>query len=386
MNQPDFRDYFSRDLFEQLTLDKNGKLYDAHAVPAFTAYLQDMIKANALHPIDHTDGRRINIANSWNRLVQNEANNQAFDIDLAWLAVSRMLVRSPLAYAADPVLSKIANKTQSAVEPDVDAKYEKFVADMNSGTFDPFITRGDYRDEVCGQCFTMRITGWKPELGRYERDSGWVPISPRLDAKPIREAIIELKTGHMLIAPIFDLPGFSAAMKPPFNRHIVDESDEGRLYRNQWCATQGAVNILVGDAELAVFEDKGVMVVAEIDPANPDAPSQYWDLAHIASDYRQVTLIEKERLIDIVAAATGPANAMAIVDDYIKENKVAQFDVAPGSHTLYHCCHGRQFEQLFASDDLDLAGIQQPRFVLSSRKLELKPKTEPAQSLRMKLR
>jgi hypothetical protein len=193
----------------------------------------------------------------------------------------------------------------------------------------------------------------------------------------VQEVVIELKTGNLLVADWFRLDEFTKTVDTQF---FDLNSGEGREAQARYYAEQfGFVSVSVGNSSPRVFQAGNLVVVGhhkkydEEDDWYEDlpAPAPFNVVTEICTDLWAATLVEYERLIEVVAQKR-PSDARSVVDEFLGGSFVEpDLKVDPGIYYLYfYGGYPDYFKDEAAESGLDLPeGIKEPYFVLSKTRL-----------------
>jgi hypothetical protein len=140
----------------------------------------------------------------------------------------------------------------------------------------------------------------------------------------------------------------------------------------------GFASVSLGNESPDVLSAGGALVIGHVGPGD-DPLHGVEKIGSTCTDLWAVTVIERTRLVEIVAETAGDEKAERVVDAYLAGNGefVTRMQVPPGTYHLYFSGDHDEFAARFRSPDLPLPATVEPIFVLSPRKLALEP-AEPA--------
>ena len=124
-------------------------------------------------------------------------------------------------------------------------------------------------------------------------------------------------------------------------------------------AEKGFVSVHVSNSSPDVFERGGVLVFGHGEDES---------VAKVCTDYWGASVIDRAVLIEVVAAKVGREAAERAVEDYVAKGSAERLVVEPGTYHLYMTGEKDNFPGLFATDEVDLDGIE-AFFALSPRPL-----------------
>jgi hypothetical protein len=186
----DFADHFSIDAFKTLQAGlatRRSAIADQRQrasatyfamiknifAPAFMALLREMVQARSLKQFSHIEGYGSNFATCWGQLAGVPAVSCA-DLQYAWQAVENDLSRLMLE------LSNDADQSSTSVQPPcIEAQYQRFVSQVNSGNFEWFSVALDRECFKTGRSLWLEFHNWEPVLGEihgYGRTAHFVPV------------------------------------------------------------------------------------------------------------------------------------------------------------------------------------------------------------------
>ncbi len=224
---------------------------------------------------------------------------------------------------------------------------------------------------MTGERFRVAFEGWNPTFLTRRPDGELEPMRP-FETTPVREFEVAFETGELLAKDWFGIPEFERAVDGGRSGEVGTRL--GREAMSERYASMGFVSVHVGNTSPRAYLRDGALVLGNEDPDGPGADS----LGYVCTDYWGVTLIDRARLVAIVAGQLvaedveedADAAAEAIVEAYLASHDVLRLDVEPGRHWLYMSGETDGFADAFAPSDADMDGIK-PAFVVSPRRLSL---------------
>lgn len=342
------------------------KLVDDRLSPALKEFLEPMRASGALAPVPNSEGRSTWFLHAWNGWVQDsEAFAERAD-RLWWHIVSR---------TAQPTLASVlwdaVEAAQAGDGDGVRAAYDKFTDRMTRGEIRWWHSMAEEYCHVSGEEYRIDIRGWQVVFGTLPEDRGdeLVPMRP-LARKDTVELEVELATGELLVADWFRLDEFTKAVDDGKDEDINSVLGRERA-TERYLRDHGFVSVFVGNSMPQVALVDGCVVIGECDDDDPAACGL--DLrGRVSTELWWATVIERQRLVDIVAGEVGADQAERKVAAYLKANRhdCLSLKVPPGTYRLHFSGAHREFAAEFRAEGLPLPAIQ-PFLVLANRPLEL---------------
>lgn len=340
--------------------------------PAIREYVEKHMSAlrdcGTLKPIEGLDEYRINFVSQWNQWISGDESP----------ACVAEALRPFLNFSEELLFIAHLNLQDGR---NCEKSYAIFVEAFDNGIIQPLhLNAGLYSFET-GETCRLRMEQWQPRLFRADfpavsfsagtgkpRHIDLEPISP----KPILEATVSLKTGNLLAADWFRLPGFTQTIDEGVDFDI--NSTQGREAQTLHYLSHNVVSVCVGNTSPSLFAHEGCLVVGETsdEATKPEAASA----GRILTDFWWATLVEREQLARLIASdsKTSYDDACKIIDAYVADpaNNVVALNLEPGEYHLYFGGRHHEFKENFCAEEVSLKGIE-PFFVLSDKPLTLKP-------------
>lgn len=376
-----FSDYLSIEQFLLFVADEDAASCDSPgsdiktsvALPAFIAYMKALKDQGRLRPIDGGEGHGIDFLDAWNSVVSDQAPRSGSKGDNAWAEIAEP-------YAANFMSSAIYNGGQGCSGPGswaatAEEAYAVLVEMVDQGTRMDLDRIESVRCNVTGTSYMVDTTGWTVKLlsmvpdvdGKMERTA----ITPCMDTK-IVEMTFDVGTGHLIIANWIHLDAFTdnVELRNPLSLNTqfgMEDMTRRHIKEN------GFLSVYVGETAPELLIVDGVLVVGQVDrdASLPPGGEVMPEIHH--GQPCTVIIIERSKLVAIVAMKSNLVNAEAIVADNLAEfrDEVACLRVKPGVHHLYYSGDFEGFAGRFSSPSLPLGQGIEPIFVLSDRRLEL---------------
>lgn len=325
--------------------------------PALAAYFHDLFRAGLIKPIARSEGYENGFLIAWNAVARMRGEEHH--------------VRDIIRFFAHPLIFHATYSPDETPDPGPDLvreRYEALLKRVERGTF----SRYDLSDgDPCfrtGRRLHVHFENWQGSLFVSDSNYNRVP-APALPPEGVQSATLEVRGNELLAADWFRIEEFTKE---------VDLGLEGERLTYAWgrenitrhYAKLGFVSVPLGNCSPQLLQKDDLLVVGRVDDEMDNA---YDDLGSVCTDLWAVTLIEKSRLIDIVARTLPRALAAAKVENYLQNEArdITRIEVTPGTYHLYFVGHYPRFGTLFKSPQVDLTGVPHPYFVLSRQALEL---------------
>ena len=393
MTKPTFADVFPLEVFKvvvdneckrddqsQAAEAERQKVYntmmDGAFKPSVIKHLAALKEQGVLKPIANAEGRSTWFMDAWNAMA---SDNPEFrkNPDQAWGRIAAVFGHSllfrPMYRAAKAI------KDGAVPETAIADGYADLVDKIDRGQIPWHEVTENEQCEITDARLRIEVDGWdKVIMGTIGPRGELVPMEAIAVRPPITSAEVEFKTGNLLIADWFRIDEFTKRVK---NQNQYGEgtrslnSVAGREDETVRCLKEfGFIKVSVGNSSPQVMAIDNTLTVGHIDDEQ-EAPDGVQDLGMVCTDLWWTTIIEKERLAEIVAETVGPEDAAKMVDAYIEEHGtfITQVKVAPGTHHLYFSGDEEIFRERFRSNDVAIPSAVEPMFILSNRPLTLQP-------------
>lgn len=336
-----FKDYYSKESFSQLleinfqerskeNVDYN-KIFDAEEVfyQSVSKFIQDKAKNGEILPIKNSQTHTARFINLWDNLIENKLDSyQIEDLGTIFRGIVQSYV-SPLFYN---------KKELPFVLQNMETHYNTLTEVIQKGNFDWYDLKVEGECVCCGSKFHPLGKNWKIVLAEVDyknKDSKITPLKPCMEDK-LYQVKVEFKTGELLIADWFRIDEFTKQVG--YNQDYQDVSinyASGRLKSTQHAANLGFVTVHVGNSSPTILRQDDSFVFGYVDDER-DIKTEHVSYGSVCTDLWNVTVIDKSRLIEIVALKTGMEKAQQIVETYIEKERhnMTISHVEPGEYTI----------------------------------------------------
>jgi len=360
---------------------------DRVIVGAAMKFFKAKLKKGELKPVPNATGYRLNFVTQWDGLIA--GNLESYRKKWAMEEIEQMFDRLitspglPLYFALYP--------REDVPQPAVEETYKAFIKAIDEGNF-PFFTVSKY--ESCfrtGEFLHIQFENWTPILGRPVRNSDkglstFVPVEPVAEPTTTRSVQIELKTGNLIAMDWFRGIG---DLREWFDERGGDNvgsvnNDSGIFATTELYASLGFVHVFVGNSSPTCFTAPGKIVFgtnwreynkngeerySDVDDGEGDydedtnsAPVGFKDEGSVCTDLWWVTMVERERLLEVFVGQMGEEHRKEI-EAYVDSQFDVNLQVEPGKYTLHYDAHPSSFYALL--DDKTKYGIGTPYFALT---------------------
>lgn len=338
--------------------------------PALVQFLSARKDAGLLFPIPGTLGRSGSFMNAWNGMVTDNSWYQA-NTEAAWLVIAPMLIDHALFKALHGAARQISDG--ASYDTTAAEAYKQFVAQVDRGDFRWW---ANPREEHCfrtGDLLRLDVQNWNIVLGKMpqsEHACDLVPIEP-IEFSSIVEGTVMFETGDLLISEWFNIPEFTKLFGH-IDRSVDLNTPMGWVeMTKRYLHDFGVVCVRVDMTTPCIYEQDGCLVLGRTDALDSHAPAE---IGFIPNPYRTVTIIDRKKLVDLVASQVGRNQAEAKVQNLLKNDNehIVQVKVRPGTHHLYFSAD-RVFREEFKAEEMEINPRIEPAFLLSDRPMTLTP-------------
>lgn len=337
--QLNFKDFFSLETYKQIVevelAEKSkddpdyDKIFAKHKL--FEKNMLSYLKARATQgmlsmPLN-SGTHYSNFLSQWENLVKGELKAHE---------------EERLMYVFNKLITTDMMKVTYAKEPtNVDENYENFVNKINKGDFDRYDLDCDSTCLGCDQRIKLISKDWNFKLVTldYNEDKKIVfKLMAECVEEKLHEVKVEFKTGELLIADWFRIPEFTKQVEyDPDYTKVGINSDLGQIRSTEHAANLGFVTVHVGNSSPTIFQQGDSFIFGREDEESElETLHNYQEKGYICTDLWNVTIIDKSKLIEIVANKIGHDKAVESVENYLIENKdnINFINVEPGDYTI----------------------------------------------------
>lgn len=335
---------------------------------AIGGHIMYLAAQGKLPVIPHAAGRSMPYVSLWNALAKGE--------DTSGLHMGLYEEPTRMADALGKRFYKVvSNLTFGTEKPEVTAAslHADLVSRVEQGTFGNFEASEHYCF-ITGARHGLVFDHWSPQLTAMGKDYRFRPIQDDGPGEILDHLVLPVPSGHLLVSDWIRVEGFSELTKA-----VEDEEKEdinclmGRIARTKAYEPLGVASVCVGNSSPHIYQyaDRLIVGTALGDEGDLEGPTGR-DLGYVTTDFRWVTMVDRQVLEDMLAQKMGADVAKAKVAEYIeKDSELRQVHVKPGDHHLYFAGDPYVFGAKFAAEGVSTAGFEVPRFVLSERLLTL---------------
>lgn len=368
------------DIMRQLVSGERGRTGASTAVETadelMTEWLEELRSSGGMVRIEDCDAHDTPFLRSWNALAEGTWDDGSF-----WNSRERHL------HTLSSKLGDIAmmpfysfDRKEADEEPASEAVREiaaAIHANVLSGRSGPYHMLEGETCRISGIRLALDLDGWKPVMGIMDRSTRRIRPSNFVPPTPVDHVVVSFGGGPVLVGDWFRIPEFTSAVDPEGREFDLSTELGAREYVRHY-ARKGFVSVHVGNTCPSVLPFGEGLVVGRADEDADDSREVPKEMGSVCTDLWRVTMIEKERLVEIVAGTLGREEAEKTVEAYLEEHPCDATIVVPaGEHHLYFSGHHELFVESFHSEDLPLPGAVDPFFVLSMRELALSSKPAP---------
>lgn len=348
--------------------------------PALQGYLLALRDQGILQPIQGGDGHRIGFMERWNAMVATGLGDLGADeARWAWQTITDRFAHHFAFNATYP--AKLAREKGEDADTLHRSGYEGMVAGVDGGRIEWWQMSSEAQCRVDDVRYKLDVDGWRIRLGRIDisANGAFIEIAPI--APPVIEAFeVEFRTGELLVADWFRIPEFTEATEAVRGGTASINSANGTVAMTAaYLRELGFVSVCVGNTSPDVLAVDGTLTFGHVDEDREEGwPEGVQKLGDTCTDLWWVTIIERAKLVEIVARTVGAEEAERKVAEYLAEEGygLTQLTVEPGRHHLYFHGESEEFNEGFHSPDLAIPDGVEPMFVLSPRPLARRPRPD----------
>lgn len=324
-------------------------------------FLKHLKEEGKLQPIINAQTHESYFIHAWQKICDNEPLNEMRDIQSL----------------TDPFTKMISFSTYDVEKGklSVEEAYNKINQKFTEGNFQRFDIETDESCFCCGQRVLPIFENWNAGLVTFEPETRqFIKIKPCIEDK-IVELNIEFKTGNLLIADWFRIEEFTKQVE--YNKDYKEVSinhTAGRLASTKHALENfGFITVHLGNTSPDIFQNGNDFVFGH-EVENVKLSPEFKHKGYVCTDLWNVTMIEKEQLINIVANKLGQEKATEVVDKYLEEEEgnYSEFKVESGIYKLTFHPDYEKFENQIDKEE-KVAGVES-MFSLKKVQLTHKPK------------
>lgn len=340
-----FKEHFSFESYEKLHhLYSKNKEFFYKKINIFresvVSFLQE--KNNNESLVTSNEHHETYFQYAWNQLIQNEPikNNVADKFNKYFLGI---LLKN----------LKLEKNT-------IQEKYESLINSVNQGSFSWKDLLIESNCGCCGQKMFVEFTQWKPNYVTFDFNEEKIKEPEKCQGKSIVELEIEFKSNKLIFSDWFRIEEFTNQVEFSGNINYMIEREKSTCYGvEQW----NYISVYVGNTSPNIFQHKNEFIIGEKNQ-NEILPSIYKDKGVISTDLWNITIIEKEQLINIIANQLGQEKAQKKVEEYLIENDYVEVDITPGCYKLSFHPNYMKYQEEYTEE---LPAILNVLFTLSKK-------------------
>lgn len=348
MKKINFNKYITKTSFD-LAINENK---DENLIKEIIKYLEELALNDFLEEIEFSDIHSTNFAYSWNKFVNQECSTKN-DPENLMDDIERLIEKI------------IFFNTYRLKDKDDNEKFKFFVDFFNEGNFDGNCTpEGECFN--CGKRIHLKFKNWKPTYYEYKKilepskyknkfsENHQFSYLNKMDYFPADECFTELtkikdftfETGNLIITDWIRIKELNELVHPNANiYHFNVNSAKGRSDAFEHYLNNGLVSISsisgLDFYSLKAKDYNDCLFFGKIDydkePSGILNKKSYHYENQINPGLRAVTIIEKEKLIDLLnTKINNLEKTNEIVNNYLQENKseIINKKINPGEYTI----------------------------------------------------
>lgn len=302
------------------------KIFESHKLyeNAMLNYLKARAENGLLKMPDNSGTHYSNFLSMFKRLVENKLTNN--DTDKVNYLFAKVISNNmmKLVYAKEPIT--------------VEQNYEELIDKVNKGNFERFDLECDSECFGCGQRIKLVAKDWSFRLAtlKLNEDNKYeFKLLPECIEEKIYEVKVEFKTGELLMADWFRIPEFTKQVEyDPEYKKVSINADLGQIKSTEHAASLGFVTVHVGNSSPTIYQQGDNFIFGH--EKEESKGTDYQDKGYVCTDLWNVTVIDKSKLIEIVANKLGEEKAIETVEKYLKENQgnINFINVQPGEYVV----------------------------------------------------
>lgn len=258
----------------------------------------------------------------------------------------------------DEVVERVFTKALLSLR--VYPTYDVFIQFLADGNIDYYLL-DEYTCPKTDCHVMVNISNWNLTLVRFDRyQNEFVPVDNTRMFETLNTLEVDFPTGKVLATDWFRIGSFTKLTEQPDHYSTPSICSEyGRILLPKWRAkNHNFVSIHVGNSSPAILmADDGSITVGyhsdecyldECESIHEDGnhcsheiqAATFNQIGSVCTDLWNVTMIDRQVLVDILSEEMLASDADTLVEQYINNNRsVATFDIPPGKYTVYY--HGQ---------------------------------------------
>jgi hypothetical protein len=335
-------------------------------------WIEELRSSGGMVRIENCETHRTSFLNAWNALADGTWDDNDF-----WNTRARHLgmVSDKLSDLVMMPLFEIKKDDLTIKARDVvEGIAASMRANILAGRAGPYSRLEGETCRISGIRLALGMDGWKPAMGILNRSTHKIEPSCFVAPDPVDHVVVKFKGGPVLVGDWFRIDEFTKAVDPKGVKFDLGTELGAREYVHHY-AGLGFVSVSVGNSSPSIIPFEDSFVVGRFDEETEGSEIVPSPLAQVCTDLWRATMIEKDRLIEIVAESIGLYEAETVVEKYLEENGCdGTIDVPAGEYHIYFSGHHGLFIDTFNSEDLPMPPAVQPFFVMTKNELKLSSK------------
>lgn len=422
LREKDFQAVFNFLTDKTKSENMHSEKYRTLAKPLWKAldeFLKEYKKENYLGAILHSESHTTNPSSFWNKYMEDQITNRQEiynELDILFskaMFYTIMDAEYKVEKANDstehnPNIENNANNLKTERLNASSLAYTLWCEQVDKGDFRSFILPDSSYCFCCGERFCMEVKGWQPkflsiEFTNVNGKSKMNYVEPKTCfGNSVEHLEIQFTTGELLVSDWFRIAEFTKVTQEDFdvnstqgrvlqvkyllenfNFLSIPSTGSADIFKHGNCFAFGNYDEEYGipdDTSSYTDEELDAIMEAQSDEVT-DGNHTYKSLGYVNSGLRNVTIIEKEQLIAVVAKHEDINNdlekATAIVEEYLKENsyEIKKLKVKPGTYTVSFSGNWYDFNKQL-NDSEKFSPNFEPYFTLKNN-LELTKTNKP---------
>lgn len=236
--------------------------------------------------------------------------------------------------------------------------------------------------QMTGKRMLFTLDGWKPRLKEF-LNSKIQDVSDLIEPPGLQHAIVNFKSGKLIVGDSIRLESLIKVMRSLEEGDL--ESIQGVINRTHQYLKSNLISVFVSNSSPQVYHDGNSLLLVGHEEENEGGRkvTDFKSVASICTDLWWTTIMDRVDLEEVlIKEGKTQDQATEIVNSLIENSENSQVEIAPGTYHLYF--HGNpdfihQDYQIEGAPDM---GDLQPYFLLSTKELDITPKSRATKSIK----